>query len=160
MPLRRFRILAALIALAPALLGAQEPRSAAVAGRVLVRADTGAPAPARRAAVAIVGTSAATTTGPDGRFLLVTERAANRIDVFRVLANGELSQVSGSPSAAPGAFAAAGAAAGAAPCVTCGAVDCAKAAMAMQNQPVAIMTLRTYFIQSLHTARRDFWSAA
>ena len=43
---------------------------------------------------------------PDGRFLLVTERAANRIDVFRVLANGELSQVSSNPSAAPGAFAA------------------------------------------------------
>jgi len=43
---------------------------------------------------------------PDGRFLLVTERTANRIDAFRVLANGELSQVHGNPSAAPGAFAA------------------------------------------------------
>ena len=43
---------------------------------------------------------------PDGRFLLVTERASNRIDVFRVLANGELSEVNGNPSAAPGAFAA------------------------------------------------------
>ena len=43
---------------------------------------------------------------PDGRFLIVTERTANRIDVFRVLANGELSQVNSNPSAAPGAFAA------------------------------------------------------
>jgi 6-phosphogluconolactonase (cycloisomerase 2 family) len=50
--------------------------------------------------------SASISFSPDGRFLLVTERAANRIDVFRVLANGELSQVSGNPSAAPGAFAA------------------------------------------------------
>lgn len=43
---------------------------------------------------------------PDGRFLIVTERTANRIDVFGVLANGELSQVNSNPSAAPGAFAA------------------------------------------------------
>lgn len=50
--------------------------------------------------------SASIAFSPDGRFLIVTERAANRIDVFRVLANGELSQVSSNPSAAPGVFAA------------------------------------------------------
>jgi 6-phosphogluconolactonase (cycloisomerase 2 family) len=43
---------------------------------------------------------------PDGRFLLVTERTANRIDIFQVLANGELSEVKSNASAAPGAFAA------------------------------------------------------
>ncbi|MFL5620428.1 MAG: TonB-dependent receptor domain-containing protein [Gemmatimonadaceae bacterium] len=70
MSLRRLRSIAALTALAPALLAAQEPRPAVVAGRVLVRADTAAPAPASRASVGIVGTSAATITGADGRFLL------------------------------------------------------------------------------------------
>ena len=50
--------------------------------------------------------SASIAFSPDGRFLLVTERTANRIDVFRVLANGELSQVISNPSAAPGTFAA------------------------------------------------------
>jgi 6-phosphogluconolactonase (cycloisomerase 2 family) len=50
--------------------------------------------------------SASIAFSPDGRLLLVTERAANRIDAFRVLANGELSQVVNNPSAAPGTFAA------------------------------------------------------
>jgi 6-phosphogluconolactonase (cycloisomerase 2 family) len=50
--------------------------------------------------------SASIAFSPDGRFLLVTERTANRIDAFRVLANGELSQVHGNASAAPGVFAA------------------------------------------------------
>jgi 6-phosphogluconolactonase len=50
--------------------------------------------------------SASIAFSPDGRLLMVTERTANRIDVFRVLANGELSQAVGNPSAAPGTFAA------------------------------------------------------
>ena len=50
--------------------------------------------------------SASIAFSPDGRFLLVTERTANRIDVFRVLANGELSQVVSNPAATPGTFAA------------------------------------------------------
>jgi 6-phosphogluconolactonase len=50
--------------------------------------------------------SASIAFSPDGRLLLVTERPANRIDAFRVLANGELSQVVNNPSAAPGTFAA------------------------------------------------------
>ena len=49
--------------------------------------------------------SASIAFSPDGQFLLVTERAANTIDVFRVLPNGELSQVNSNPSAAPGTFA-------------------------------------------------------
>jgi hypothetical protein len=69
-PLHRLPFLAALVTLAPALLAAQQTSSAAVAGRVLVRADTGAPAPAPRAAVTIVGTAVAATTNADGRFLL------------------------------------------------------------------------------------------
>jgi hypothetical protein len=69
-PLRRLRVLAALTALAPALLAAQESRPAAVAGRVLVRGDTTAPAPAGRASVAILGTSIAALTSADGRFVL------------------------------------------------------------------------------------------
>jgi hypothetical protein len=69
-PFRSLRILTALAALAPALLGAQETRPAAVAGRVLVRGDSTAPSPAARASVAIVGTSIATVTNADGRFLL------------------------------------------------------------------------------------------
>ena len=63
-------LLVALLALAPAPARAQEPRPSAVAGRVLVRADTSEPTPASRASVAIVGTSIAATTGADGRFLL------------------------------------------------------------------------------------------
>jgi len=50
--------------------------------------------------------SASIVFSPDGRFLLVTERTANRIDVFHVLANGELSEVRSNASAGPGAFAA------------------------------------------------------
>jgi hypothetical protein len=69
-PLHRLPSLAALGTLAPALLAAQQTSSAAVAGRVLVRVDTGAPVPANRAAVAIVGTAIAATTSSDGRFLL------------------------------------------------------------------------------------------
>jgi 6-phosphogluconolactonase len=49
--------------------------------------------------------SASIAFSPDGRFLEVTERTANTIDVFSVLSNGELSQVSTNPSAAPGTFA-------------------------------------------------------
>lgn len=41
---------------------------------------------------------------PDGRFLLVTERAGNRIDVFRVQTDGRLSAITVNDSAAPGAF--------------------------------------------------------
>ena len=53
---------------APALLHAQEPQAGVVAGRVLVRADTVAPSPARGASVLIVGTTHTGTTDPDGRF--------------------------------------------------------------------------------------------
>ena len=41
---------------------------------------------------------------PDGRFLLVTERLANDIDVFSVRANGTLGPIVVNPSPAPGAF--------------------------------------------------------
>ena len=70
MPLRRLGFLTALTALVPALVAAQETRPAAVAGRVLVRGDSTAAAPARRAAVTIVGTSITAVTNADGRFLL------------------------------------------------------------------------------------------
>lgn len=43
---------------------------------------------------------------PDGRFLVVTERATNSIDVFRVQADGRLSAIMVNPSAGPGAFSA------------------------------------------------------
>jgi 6-phosphogluconolactonase len=43
---------------------------------------------------------------PDGRFLVVTERATNNLDVFRVLPDGRLSAITLNPSAGPGAFAA------------------------------------------------------
>jgi hypothetical protein len=39
-------------------------------------------------------------------------------------------------------------------------VDCAKAAIAMQNQPAAMTTLRKYFIRFLHQARGMFGFAA
>jgi len=42
---------------------------------------------------------------PDGRFLAVTERLTNNIDVFKVLADGTLSPIVVNPSAGPGAFA-------------------------------------------------------
>ena len=36
-------------------------------------------------------------------------------------------------------------------------VDCAKAAIAMQNQPAAMTTLRKYLIRFLHQAHGDDW---
>jgi 6-phosphogluconolactonase (cycloisomerase 2 family) len=48
--------------------------------------------------------SASLAFTPDGRFLVVTERGANNIDVFRVLADGRLSAITVNPSAGPGAF--------------------------------------------------------
>jgi 6-phosphogluconolactonase len=41
---------------------------------------------------------------PDGQFLLVTERLANNIDVFRVQSNGTLGPIVVNPSPGPGAF--------------------------------------------------------
>lgn len=51
--------------------------------------------------------SASIAFSPDGRFLVVTERTANAIDVFGVLQNGKLSSITSNPSAAAGTFAAA-----------------------------------------------------
>jgi 6-phosphogluconolactonase (cycloisomerase 2 family) len=48
--------------------------------------------------------SASLAFTPDGRFLVVTERGANNIDVFRVLADGSLSAITVNPSVGPGAF--------------------------------------------------------
>lgn len=42
---------------------------------------------------------------PDGEFLLVTEKATNKIDAFHVQTNGTLAPVVVNPSAGPGAFA-------------------------------------------------------
>jgi 6-phosphogluconolactonase len=50
--------------------------------------------------------SASIAFSPDGRFLVVTERSTNSIDVFRVQPDGRLSTISVNPSAGPGAFAA------------------------------------------------------
>jgi 6-phosphogluconolactonase len=49
---------------------------------------------------------ASITISPDGQFLVVTERVANNIDVFRIQADGTLAKTVISPSAGPGAFAA------------------------------------------------------
>jgi 6-phosphogluconolactonase len=48
--------------------------------------------------------SASLAFTPDGKFLVVTERATNGIDVFRVLADGRLSPITVNASAGPGAF--------------------------------------------------------
>jgi 6-phosphogluconolactonase (cycloisomerase 2 family) len=48
--------------------------------------------------------SASLAFTPDGKFLVVTERATNNIDVFNVLADGRLSPITVNPSAGPGAF--------------------------------------------------------
>ena len=61
---------AGLITLVPALLAAQGPGTGVVAGRVMARADTSAPAPARGARVSVVGRALDVVTGADGRFLL------------------------------------------------------------------------------------------
>lgn len=42
---------------------------------------------------------------PDGQFLVVTERATNSIDVFRVQSDGTLGQITVDPDLAPGTFA-------------------------------------------------------
>src|ERR1700744_5886343 len=43
---------------------------------------------------------------PDGRFLIVTEKATNDLDVFKVLSDGSLSQATITASVGPGAFSA------------------------------------------------------
>jgi 6-phosphogluconolactonase len=43
---------------------------------------------------------------PDGRFLIVTEKATNNLDVFNVLSDGSLSPITVNPSGGPGAFSA------------------------------------------------------
>jgi len=48
--------------------------------------------------------SASLAFSPDGRFLVVTERSTNNIDVFKVLADGRLSAITVNASAGPGAF--------------------------------------------------------
>jgi 6-phosphogluconolactonase len=50
--------------------------------------------------------SASLAFSPDGRFLVVTERTTNSIDVFRVQPDGRLSAISVTPSIGPGAFSA------------------------------------------------------
>jgi 6-phosphogluconolactonase len=51
------------------------------------------------------GTGAASLAfSPDGNYLLVTERATNDIDVFKVLTNGLLAPIKVNPSAGTGAF--------------------------------------------------------
>jgi 6-phosphogluconolactonase (cycloisomerase 2 family) len=49
--------------------------------------------------------SASVAFSPDGRFLAVTERETNNIDVFGVQRNGTLSAIVINPSVGPGAFA-------------------------------------------------------
>jgi 6-phosphogluconolactonase (cycloisomerase 2 family) len=48
--------------------------------------------------------SASLAFSPDGRYLLVTERATNKLDAFRVLADGRLSSLTINASSGPGAF--------------------------------------------------------
>jgi 6-phosphogluconolactonase len=43
---------------------------------------------------------------PDGRFLIVTEKATNNLDVFSALSDGTLSPITVTPSVGPGAFSA------------------------------------------------------
>jgi len=50
--------------------------------------------------------SASVAFSPDGRFLVVTERTTNSLDVFRVQPDGRLSAITVNPSAGPGAFSA------------------------------------------------------
>lgn len=50
--------------------------------------------------------SASVAFSPDGRYLVVTERTTNNIDVFRVLADGTLSQITVNPAVGAGTFAA------------------------------------------------------
>ena len=50
--------------------------------------------------------SASLAFSPDGKFLVVTERSTNSIDVFRVQSDGRLSAITVNPSAGPGAFSA------------------------------------------------------
>jgi carboxypeptidase family protein/TonB-dependent receptor-like protein len=60
----------ALISLVPAVLAAQRPATGVVTGRVTVRADSAAAAPAQGATVSVLQTALGATTDADGRFLL------------------------------------------------------------------------------------------
>ena len=66
----RLGALGVLIGLAPALVAAQGPATGVVAGRVTVRADTGAATPAAGAAVTVIGSAISATVDTDGRFVL------------------------------------------------------------------------------------------
>ena len=58
----------------------------------------------RRFLSANFSNSASLAFSPDGRSLLVTERATNKIDVFQVQPDGRLSPINVNASAGPGAF--------------------------------------------------------
>jgi hypothetical protein len=78
----------ALICLLPALLTAQETNSGVVAGRVIARADSGAPMPlplpVAGATVTIAGAGTTKSTSPDGRFLLDRVPAGNHTLTVRL----------------------------------------------------------------------------
>src|SRR5690348_1111305 len=59
---------AALLALCPALLAAQQPARGVVVGRVLVAADSGMDTPLAGARVSVVGTALGATSASDGRY--------------------------------------------------------------------------------------------
>ena len=70
--------IAAWISFVPALVSAQDPGQGAVAGRVIARGDTSAPARAQGAAVSIVGTTLRTVTDADGDFVIAQVPAGPR----------------------------------------------------------------------------------
>ena len=69
-PLAHHGARAALISVVPAFLAAQTPGTGVVAGRILARADTGAPMPTPGATIFILGTALRGTADDDGSFVL------------------------------------------------------------------------------------------
>lgn len=70
MTLVRFGASGVLLGIWPAILAAQAPAVGVVTGRVTARTDSTRAAPAVGAAISVVGSTLAATTGDDGRFLI------------------------------------------------------------------------------------------
>jgi hypothetical protein len=77
---------AALLAILPALLAAQQPTRGAIVGRVVVATDSGADIPLAGARVSVVGSALGATSAADGRYRIggvPAGRATLRVRVLR-----------------------------------------------------------------------------
>lgn len=94
---------------------------------------------------------------PDGKFLVVTEKTGNHIDVFRVLPNGTLSAIKVNPSDGPGVFAVSVAPNGAAIASETGSGGTTAAISSYSIQPDGTLTSISASVPTLGAA--NCWNA-